>query len=117
MTIGIPSRRLIMLAVVCVSTSASASASAAAAAAADDARWFPRQPAPKGIVRTISEDQFPEPRLATRMMVQSVAGLAAKAVNDRRCDELVWVTTGNADVERWYTRLVGRRPPLEVRGV
>ena len=29
---------------------------------------------------------------------------AARAVNDGRCDELVWVGTGVADVERWYAR-------------
>lgn len=85
-------------------------------AGADDARWFPKQVVPKALVRTIKDEQFVEPRLATQMMVQSVAGLAAKAVNEGRCDEMVWVGTGNADTERWYARLLDRRPSPEVRG-
>jgi hypothetical protein len=84
---------------------------------ADDLRWFPRQAAPKALVRTVKAEEFPEPRLATGMMVQSVAGLAAQAVNEGRSDEMVWVATGNADVERWYARLLARRPPPEARGV
>jgi hypothetical protein len=51
------------------------------------------------------------------MMAQSVAGLAAKAVNDGRGDELVWVDTDNADVEDWLARLLKRQPQLELRGV
>ncbi len=34
-------------------------------AAGDGVRWFPRQVAPRALVRTIPEEQFPEPRLAT----------------------------------------------------
>ena len=84
--------------------------------AAEDDRWFPDQAAPKGVARTLREDLFPEPRLANRMMVQSVAGLAAKAVNEGRCDELVWVASGNADVERWGAALLDRRGSPEARG-
>jgi hypothetical protein len=86
-------------------------------AEAEEVRWFPKQVAPKGLVRTIQAEQFPEPRLATLMMVESVAGLAAKGVNEGRCDEMVWVATGNADIERWYGQLFKRRPAYEVRGV
>jgi hypothetical protein len=39
------------------------------------------------------------------MMAQAVAGLAAKAVNGGRGDELVWVESGNRDVEDWFARL------------
>ncbi len=86
------------------------------AAEPDRGRWFPEQAAPKAIVRTIEENRFPEPRLANRMMVQSLAGLAAKAVNARKGDELVWVTTDDPDVEGWYARLLERRPAFELRG-
>jgi hypothetical protein len=100
-------RTLIPIVLVCLSTSAEAV----------EGRWFPNQVAPRALVRTIKDEQFPEPRLATQMMVQSVAGLAAKAVNEGYCDEMVWVGTGNAVMERWYARLLDRRPSPEVRGV
>jgi hypothetical protein len=56
-----------------------------------DYRWWPIQKQPKAIVRTsmtmLKEGEFsPE-----HMMIRSVAGLAAQAVNDNKCDELVWV--------------------------
>jgi GxGYxYP putative glycoside hydrolase C-terminal domain/GxGYxY sequence motif in domain of unknown function N-terminal len=85
--------------------------------ALERSRWFPEQAAPKALVRTIEENRFPEPRLANRMMVQSLAGLAAKAVNAGRGDELVWVGTDDADIEGWYKRLLERRTPPETRGV
>src|SRR6185503_14915207 len=87
-----------------------------ASARAEEARWFPTQVAPRALVRTVRDDQFPEPAAATSMMVQSIAGLAAKAVNGGTCDEMVWVGAGNADVERWYAGLLERRPAPELRG-
>src|SRR5262245_32654467 len=81
-----------------------------------EGRWFPRQVAPAALVRATNDERLAGPRLATEMMVQSVAGLAALAVNEGRCDEMVWVATGNADLERWYAGLLARRPPPEVRG-
>jgi hypothetical protein len=60
---------------------------------------------------------FPSQNGAYQITVQSVAGLAAKAVNQGRCDELVWVGTDHADLEHWYDRLLVRRPQLQVRGV
>jgi hypothetical protein len=50
------------------------------------------------------------------MMVQSVAGLAAKAVNEGRGDEMVWVDSGNPDVEDWLARLLSAHPALERSG-
>ena len=70
--------------------------------AADDdrgGRWWPVQARPGGLVRTGHPRPFPEPQLAYQMLTQSVAGLAAKAVNERRGDEMVWVGTGNPDAE------------------
>ncbi|MGZ4987386.1 MAG: hypothetical protein ACXWBP_05045, partial [Limisphaerales bacterium] len=71
-------------------------------ASADNARWFPTQTFPKSIICTVNQQEFPKPRLAHQMMVQSVAGLAAKAVNEGRGTELVWVNNGEGDLEKWY---------------
>jgi hypothetical protein len=85
------------------------------ASAADDARWFPVQATPKRVVRTV-DAEFPEPRLAYQMLVQSVAGLAAKSVNEGNGDELVWITTGNADIERWGEALRNRQNAAPTSG-
>jgi hypothetical protein len=50
-------------------------------------RWWPTQAFPKAVVRTANQQEFPEPRPALQMMVHSVAGLAAKAVNEGHGDE------------------------------
>ena len=79
-------------------------------------RWWPTQAFPKALVRTTNQQQFPEPRVALQMMVQSVAGLAAKAVNEGRGDELVWVNNGDGDLEKWYARLLAEHPGLATPG-
>jgi hypothetical protein len=83
--------------------------------AADENRWWPVQAMPKALVR-VQENEFPEPHAACAMMAQSVAGLAAKAVNAGRGDELVWVGSENIDIEDWYARLLKRQPQLQLRG-
>lgn len=51
------------------------------------------------------------------MLVQSVAGLSAKGVNEGRCDELVWVgIDDNVDIEDWFARMLKRHPELQSRG-
>jgi hypothetical protein len=85
-------------------------------AAADENRWWPTQAFPKAIIRTTSQQEFPEPRVPLQMMVQSVAGLVAKAVNEGRGDELVWVNNGDGDLEKWYERLLARHPELATPG-
>ncbi|HYA78984.1 MAG TPA: hypothetical protein VED19_00575 [Candidatus Nitrosopolaris sp.] len=85
-------------------------------AAADENRWWPTQAFPKAVIRTTNQQEFPEPRVALQMMVQSVAGLAAQAVNEGRGDELVWVNNGNGDLEKWYARLLARHPELATPG-
>jgi hypothetical protein len=69
-------------------------------------RWWPKQTLPKTVLRTSSQLDFPAPRQALQMMVQSVAGLAAGAVNEGRSDEMVWVGNGRGDLEEWYSRLL-----------
>jgi hypothetical protein len=81
-----------------------------------DDRWWPVQAFPKAVVRTANQQKFPEPRLALQMMVQSVAGLAAKAVNEGRGDELVWVNNGDGDLEKWHARLLASHPALATPG-
>ena len=72
---------------------------------------------PKALVRTKSQIEFPDLRASRDMMVQSVAGLAAKGVNEGRADEMVWVAVDdNVDVEDWFARLLQRHPQLEMRG-
>src|SRR4051812_35479880 len=86
---------------------------AADAASDNDARWWPVQAMPKALVR-LEVNDFPWPRVSYEMMAQSVAGLAAKAVNEGRGDELVWVE--NANVEPWLARLLVQFPDLGIRG-
>ena len=88
-------------------------------AAGDDpgARWWPVQLRPAGLVRTGHPQPIPHPRHAYEMLAQSLAGLAAKAVNEGRGDELVWVGTGNRDLEGWLAALSGPAPDsIPVRG-
>lgn len=74
-------------------------------------RWWPLQTVPQGIVRTRGHKTFAE-----EMLVQSIAGLAAKAVNQTQGDELVWVASGNRNIEAWYQAFLKAHPTLEVRG-
>jgi hypothetical protein len=83
-------------------------------AAQEEERWWPVQAVPKAVVRTHRE--FPNPQAGFEMMVQSVAGLAAKAVNEGRGDELVWVDNGNVDLEDWYARWLAKHPNVKASG-
>jgi hypothetical protein len=66
--------------------------------AAASERWLPTQKLPKTLLRTSTTG------LAQEMMVQSIAGLAAKAVNEGAGDELVWVDTRNPSLDEWLAR-------------
>jgi hypothetical protein len=79
--------------------------------------WWPAQRLPKALVRTPHGNDFPEPRASCEMMLQSIAGLAAKAVNEGRGNEMVWVGTDHVDVEDWLARVLKRHPQLEMQGV
>jgi hypothetical protein len=88
---------------------------AAGVASGSDGRWWPVQAMPKAVVRLEPHDG-PLPHATYAMISQSVAGLAANAVNEARSDELVWIGTGNPIVEAWLARMLLRHPDLEMRG-
>lgn len=50
------------------------------------------------------------------MLAQSMAGLAAKAVNAGSGDELVWVDTGNVDLEDWLARWFAKHLDVKASG-
>src|SRR5436190_3060972 len=85
--------------------------------AARESRWWPTQALPNGLVRVENWNETAGPRVSVEMMIQSMAGLAAKAVNEKRGDEMVWVGTNNEDEEDWLARLLKRHPQLQTRGV
>jgi hypothetical protein len=90
-------------------------------------RSWPIQAAPAAVVKTIDFGDFemvrrPDGKLwsnrhegPTHMMVQSLSGLAAQAVNEGRLDELVWIDLGIGSYPDWFESTV-RRLNLEVRG-
>ncbi|WP_010585359.1 GxGYxYP domain-containing protein [Schlesneria paludicola] len=80
---------------------------------AQEGRWWATQTAPKSVVRTIEQSKFPSVDRAYDMLVQSVAGLAAKAVNEGRSDQLVWVATTNIEIEQWYALMIKEHPEWE----
>jgi hypothetical protein len=80
---------------------------------AEHSRWWPVQAMPKAIVRL---EQSASSQLAHEMLAQSVAGLAAKAVNEGRGDEMVWIGSGNRNVEDLFAPLFKRHLDLELRG-
>ncbi len=90
-------------------------------------RWFPVQAVPKGVVTSGLHEGFEQVKSpggqstigglgATHMMVQSIAGLAAAAVNRGELDEMVWIGANGPDYARWYGDLVGRLK-LQERGI
>ena len=83
---------------------------------AESTGWWPAQATPKGIVRTQNRDTFPAPRRSWEMTIESLAGLAAKAVNEAHGDEMVWVAGSNVDQEDWLARRLRREPRLESLG-
>lgn len=83
-------------------------------------RWWPVQKPARGVVRT-TDDAIHAPGWDSNlnpnhMLVQSLAGLAALAVNEGRSDEMVWIEPGMVDYTRWYEGAVNRLD-LEERGV
>lgn len=88
-----------------------------ASAAEDENRWWPVQTMPKALVRMEDPNGFFSNRASGDMTAQSIAGLTAKAVNEGRADEMVWMATDNVDIEDWFARLLKRHSQLEMRGI
>lgn len=92
---------------------------------AESYRWLPVQKPPKGLARThfdlMAGGVGPSGRAAPgslgpeHMMVQSLAGLAAQAVNEGRSDEMIWVGLDNSSYDLWYRGVMERLAP-EDRG-
>ena len=82
--------------------------------ASDVSRWWPTQSLPNRILRTIRLEKFSAPHGPHHMLVQSLAGLAAKAVNEGRGGELIWVTTTHRDLEAWLERFRTDHPEITV---
>ena len=78
---------------------------------ADEDRWWPEQTVPKSVVRT---REHGDP--ATKMLVQSIAGLAAKAVNQGQGEEMVWVFNDNHDMKLWYEAFLKHHPGITTNG-
>src|ERR1051326_6449147 len=78
----------ILLAKICAPAE-NAAPSAVTSRVEHESGWWPAQAMPKALVRMTNGNDFPAPRASWDMMVQSVAGLAAKAVNEGRGDEMV----------------------------
>jgi len=84
----------------------------AGVARADEHRYWPLQKTPKGVVQTSFElfqavpavdgQTVPVALGQEHMLAQSIAGLAAQAVNEGRSDELVWIDLDNASYKLWY---------------
>lgn len=78
---------------------------------ADDFRWLPAQKAPAGLVTTtLAANQVLEYNL-----VQSLCGLAAKAVNAGQLDEMIWVNRSEPSYLEWFKRMRARLKPT-IRG-
>jgi hypothetical protein len=88
---------------------------ATAGAAESTPSWLPAQKPPRSVVRAVDSEldrklgRRSDVARAQDMLLQSVAGLAAQAVNEGRSDELVWIDVpAKPDYARWYTATVKR---------
>ncbi|MCC5905812.1 MAG: hypothetical protein JJU13_06390 [Balneolaceae bacterium] len=75
----------------------------------DEARWLPFQKAPEAVVITTFSD------IKEYNLIQSLSGLAAKAVNTGELDEMIWTNIDNVSYEEWFERMLNRLNP-EIRG-
>ena len=66
--------------------------------------WWPEQKVPKKVITCqVASDNYPE-----RMLAESLAGIAAKAVNEGKNDELIWISVSTPAIDEWYKRTLGR---------
>lgn len=93
------------------------------AADSDSDYWWPTQAVPKALVcvdyhggSMLNSATQAGPIEPLGMLAESLAGLAAKAVNEKRSDELVWLDMNkHADYEDWLKRAT-KRLKLKMRG-
>lgn len=62
--------------------------------------WWPQQKVPDQLI-LVANAESGKARLPGEALIQSVAGLAAKSVNEGNANDLVWVDTGRPDIELW----------------
>lgn len=93
------------------------SATLAHAGAPPSDAWWPAQTLPQALVLTTPAESWSRGAGdgPLRMLVQSAAGLAAKAVNAGTGDELVWIPSSSVDNEEWGRRWRARHPAVAVR--
>lgn len=76
-----------------------------------DEFWWPEQKAPKKLIScTVDHNNNRE-----RILVESLAGIAAKAVNEGMNDEMVWITVGTPAAKEWFNRTVNRLAITEIQ--
>ena len=117
-------RFLVIAMLVCVALSGLKPVSAqenVAPEPAEEMWWFPELPKPTGLLRTMPVETFGDrPREQDQawrqaaemgpmhMLVQSAAGLAARAVKHGEYDQMVWITTMHPNQNAIYERLTRR---------
>lgn len=69
------------------------------------AYWWPEQKIPEKIVKCKRPVNISE-----QMLAQSIAGLAARAVNENRSNELVWIETSVSQYDEWYQSFMRNMP-------
>ena len=91
----------------CVMMAIASVGCAAAQSQSDDPAWWPQQRAPRKVV-TVTRNSLPTfkgddlTRLClAEMLLESLAGLAAKAVNDGAWDEMVWYDLNSQEYDTW----------------
>jgi len=87
------------------------------AALPSEAGWWPTQRLPRALVNATPMDSWPGGTQdgPMRMLVQSVSGLAAQAVNEGKGDELVWLSGLSVDMEEWGRRFRADHPSVVIR--
>lgn len=66
--------------------------------------WWPEQKSPgKVITCQVAHNNYPE-----RILAESLAGLAAKAVNEAKNDEMIWIAVGTPAADEWLNRTISR---------
>jgi hypothetical protein len=78
--------------------------------------WWPQQALPSGVVRLPRESGPAPVRAEMRLLAQSIAGLAARSVNEGRGTELAWIESDHPSVERWGDRFFAAHPRVRQRG-